>query len=110
MGSPSFAERPAQKTHRRFSSRMFEPLFARLSGCYHLVAPDYPGFGHSGWPDPNRFDYTFDHIASVMDDFTQAIGLAHYSLYVQDYGGPVGLRIVLAHLDRVKSLIIQNAV
>jgi len=62
------------------SSRMFEPLFARLSDRYHLVAPDYPGFGHSDWPDPKQFDYTFDHIASVMDDFTQAMGLSHYTL------------------------------
>src|SRR3954466_12143878 len=57
------------------SSRMFEPLFARLSDDYHLVAPDYPGFGHSDWPDPKLFAYTFDHIASVMDGFTQALGL-----------------------------------
>src|SRR5262249_271454 len=78
------------------SSRMFEPLFARLSDRYHLVAPDYPGFGHSDWPDPKRFDYTFDHIASVIDDFTQAVGLSHYTLYVQDYGGPVGFRMALA--------------
>ena len=56
------------------SSRMFEPLFARLSDRYHLVAPDYPGFGHSDWPDPKAFAYTFDHIASVMDDFVQATG------------------------------------
>ena len=56
------------------SSRMFEPLFARLSDRYHLVAPDYPGFGHSDWPDSKRFDYTFDRIASVIDDFTRAMG------------------------------------
>jgi pimeloyl-ACP methyl ester carboxylesterase len=64
------------------SSRIFEPLFARLSDRYHLVAPDYPGFGHSDWPDPKQFDYTFDHIASMMDDFTQAMGLSHYTLYM----------------------------
>jgi pimeloyl-ACP methyl ester carboxylesterase len=92
------------------SSRMFEPLFARLSDRYHLVAPDYPGFGHSDWPDPKQFDYTFDHIASVIDDFTQAIGLARYTLYVQDYGGPVGFRMALAHPERVEALIVQNAV
>src|SRR5271167_2107293 len=63
------------------SSRMYEPLFARLSDRYHLVAPDYPGFGHSEWPDPKHFDYTFDHIASAMNDFTQAMGLSHYTLY-----------------------------
>ncbi len=92
------------------SSRMFEPLFARLADRYHLVAPDYPGFGHSDWPEPNPFDYTFDHIASVIDDFTQAMGLSHYTLYVQDYGGPVGFRMALAHPERVQALIVQNAV
>src|SRR3977135_3229954 len=51
------------------SSRMFEPLFARLSDRYHLVAPDYPGFGHSDWPDPKKFAYTFDHIAEIMNHF-----------------------------------------
>ena len=92
------------------SSRMFAPLFARLSDHYHLVAPDYPGFGHSDWPDPQQFAYTFDHIASVMDNFTQALGLSHYTLYMQDYGGPVGFRLVLAHPERVQALIVQNAV
>jgi hypothetical protein len=72
------------------SSRMFEPLFARLSGRYHLVAPDYPGFGHSDWPDPKEFAYTFDHIAEIMNHFTEALGLSPYTLYMQDYGGPVG--------------------
>jgi pimeloyl-ACP methyl ester carboxylesterase len=92
------------------SSRMFAPLFARLSDHYHLVAPDYPGFGHSDWPDPQQFAYTFDHSASVMDNFTQALGLSHYTLYMQDYGGPVGFRLVLAHPERVQALIVQNAV
>ena len=92
------------------SSRMYEPLLSRLSGRYRLVAPDYPGFGHSDWPDPKRFDYTFDHIASLIDDFTQALDLARYALYTQNYGGPVGFRIALAHPERVQALIIQNAV
>jgi pimeloyl-ACP methyl ester carboxylesterase len=92
------------------SSRMFEPLFARLSDRYHLVAPDYPGFGQSDWPDPKQFDYTFDHIAKVMNDFTQALGLSRYTLYVQDYGGPVGFRMALEHPERVQALIVQNAV
>ena len=92
------------------SSRMFESLFPRLSDHFHLVAPDYPGFGHSDWPDPKRFDYSFDHIASVIEDFTQAIGLSHYTLYLQDYGGPIGFRMTLEHPERVKGLIIQNAV
>src|SRR5579864_2512698 len=92
------------------SSRMFEPLFARLSDRFHLVAPDYPGFGHSDWPDPKKFAYTFDHIAEIMDHFTETLGLSHYALYMQDYGGPVGSRIVLAHPDRVDALIVQDAV
>jgi alpha-beta hydrolase superfamily lysophospholipase len=69
------------------SSRMFEPLFTQLSDHYHLVAPDYPGFGHSDWPDPKNFAYTFDHIAEVMNHFMVAVGLSKYSLYMQDYGG-----------------------
>ena len=92
------------------SSRMFQPLLTRLADNYHLVAPDYPGYGHSDWPDPKQFDYTFDHIASVMDDFTQALGLSHYTLYMQDYGGPVGFRMALAHPERVQALIVQDAV
>jgi pimeloyl-ACP methyl ester carboxylesterase len=92
------------------SSRMFAPLFARLSDRYHLVAPDYPGFGHSDWPDPQQFAYTFDHLAEVMMRFTEALGLSRYSLYMQDYGGPVGFRMALAHPDRIEALIIQDAV
>jgi pimeloyl-ACP methyl ester carboxylesterase len=92
------------------SSRMFEPLFARLSNRYHLIAPDYPGFGHSDWPDPRKFAYTFDHIASVTEHFTEALGLSKYTLYMQDYGGPVGFRLALAHPERVEALIVQDAV
>ncbi len=92
------------------SSRMFEPLFARLSDRYHLVAPDYPGFGHSDWPDPKKFAYTFDHIAETMNHFTETLGLTRYTLYMQDYGGPVGFRMALAHPDRVQALIVQDAV
>jgi pimeloyl-ACP methyl ester carboxylesterase len=92
------------------SSRMFEPLFARLSDRYHLVAPDYPGFGHSDWPDPKRFAYTFDHYAEVLNHFTEALGLSRYTLYMQDYGGPVGFRMALAHPERIDALIVQDAV
>ena len=77
------------------SSRMYEPLLQRLSDRYHLIAPDYPGFGHSDWPDHTQFAYTFDHIATVMEHFTETLGLTHYSLYMQDYGGPVGFRLAL---------------
>jgi alpha/beta hydrolase fold len=66
------------------SSRMYEPLFGRLSDRYHLVAPDYPGFGHSDWPTPKNFAYTFDHYAEIINRFTVAIGLSRYTLYMQD--------------------------
>jgi pimeloyl-ACP methyl ester carboxylesterase len=92
------------------SSRMFEPLFARLADRYHLVAPDYPGFGHSDWPDPKKFAYTFDHIAEITNHFAEKLGLTRYTLYMQDYGGPVGFRMVLAHPERVEALIVQDAV
>jgi pimeloyl-ACP methyl ester carboxylesterase len=92
------------------SSRMFEPLYSRLADRYHLVAPDYPGFGHSDWPDVAQFAYTFDRVTRVVDRFTQAIGLQRYTLYMQDYGGPVGLRLAIAHPERVAGLIVQNAV
>ena len=92
------------------SSRMYEPLLARLSSHYHLVAPDYPGFGHSDAPSPAEFSYTFDHIAQVMQHFVEALHLSHYVLYMQDYGGPVGFRMAIAHPERVQALIIQNAV
>src|ERR1700724_2677262 len=92
------------------SSRMFEPLLARLSDRYHLVAPDYPGFGHSDWPDPKKFAYTFDHYAEIMNHFAEALGLSRYTLYMQDYGGPVGFRMALAHPERIEALIVQDAV
>jgi pimeloyl-ACP methyl ester carboxylesterase len=92
------------------SSRMFESLFARLSDQYHLVAPDYPGYGHSDWPDPRAFAYTFDHLAETMNHFTEALGIPRYTLYMQDYGGPVGFRMALAHPERIEALIVQDAV
>jgi len=92
------------------SSRMFEPLFSRLSDHFHLVAPDYPGFGHSDWPDPKQFAYTFDNYAEIITRFTEAFGLYRYTLYMQDYGGPVGFRMALSHSDRIEALIVQNAV
>jgi pimeloyl-ACP methyl ester carboxylesterase len=92
------------------SSRMFEPLLERLSDRYHLVAPDYPGFGHSDWPDPEHFAYTFDRYAEIINHFTEALGLRRYTLYMQDHGGAVGFRMALAHPDRIEALILQNAV
>jgi pimeloyl-ACP methyl ester carboxylesterase len=92
------------------SSRMYEPLFARLAGRFHLIAPDYPGFGHSDAPDTRTFAYTFDAIAAVIGRFTESVGAMRYTLYLQDYGAPVGFRLALAHPERVRGLIIQNAV
>src|SRR5437870_937809 len=92
------------------SSRMFEPLLTRLADQFHMVAPDYPGFGHSDAPTSKEFSYTFDNIATVMDHFTEALNLTGYTLYMQDYGGPVGFRMTPAHPDRVEALIVQNAV
>ena len=92
------------------SSRMFEPLFDRLADRYHLVAPDYPGFGHSDWPNPKEFAYTFDGYAEIMTRFTEALAIPRYTLYMQDYGGPVGFRMVLTHPERVQALIVQDAV
>jgi pimeloyl-ACP methyl ester carboxylesterase len=92
------------------SSRMFEPLFDRLSNEYRLIAPDYPGFGHSDWLNSKEFSYTFDNIASIMTQFIETLGLSKYTLYMQDYGSPVGFRMVLTHPERVASLIVQNAV
>jgi pimeloyl-ACP methyl ester carboxylesterase len=92
------------------SSRMFEPLFSRLSDRFHLIAPDYPGFGHSDWPDPTKFAYTFDHVAEIMNHFTEALGISLYTLYMQDYGVPIGFRMALAHPDRLEALIVQDGV
>jgi pimeloyl-ACP methyl ester carboxylesterase len=92
------------------SSRMWEPLLPLLADKYHLIAPDYPGFGHSSAPSPSTFEYTFDNLARVMDELTTRLGITNYVLFLQDYGGPVGFRIALARPERVRGLVIQNAV
>jgi pimeloyl-ACP methyl ester carboxylesterase len=92
------------------SSRMFDTLIPLLADRYHLIAPDYPGFGNSEAPSPETFSYTFDAIADIVDGFTQAIHLNRYALYLQNYGGPVGYRVAVAHPERVTALIIQNAI
>ena len=92
------------------SSRMFEPLIPHLADRYHLVAPDYPGFGHSEAPDAAGFDYTFDRLAAIVDRFVDQLRLTSYVLFMQDYGGPIGFRLAVAHPERVKAIVIQNAV
>jgi pimeloyl-ACP methyl ester carboxylesterase len=90
------------------SSHMFRNLMQVLSDRFHLVAPDYPGFGSSSMPSIEEYDYTFDSIADVTDSFTEKLGLNKYSLYMMDYGAPVGYRIAVKHPERVESLIVQN--
>jgi pimeloyl-ACP methyl ester carboxylesterase len=91
------------------SSHMFRDLIPLLSDSYHLVAPDYPGFGNSAAPAVEQFDYTFDHVAAVIERFVELLGLQRYALYLQDFGGPVGFRLATRHPERVTELIVQNA-
>jgi pimeloyl-ACP methyl ester carboxylesterase len=91
------------------SSHMFRDLIPLLADRFHVVAPDYPGFGNSDAPPPETFPYTFDHLADVTEHFTEALGLKRYALYMQDYGGPVGFRLAARHPERISALIIQNA-
>jgi pimeloyl-ACP methyl ester carboxylesterase len=90
------------------SSHMFRNLIPALADRFHLVAPDYPGFGNSSMPTVDQFDYTFEHLADVMEKFTKAVGLSKYSLYVMDYGAPIGFRLAAKHPERVEALIVQN--
>lgn len=92
------------------SSRMWQPLMDRLADRYRLVAPDYPGFGHSDAPPADQFEYTFDRLTDFVERFTDEIGLDRYALVVQDYGGPVGMRLALRRPERVRALVVQNAV
>ena len=90
------------------SSHMFRNLIQVLSDRFHLVAPDYPGYGNSSMPSVEEYDYTFDSIAEIIDSFTEKLGLHKYSLYMMDYGAPVGYRLAVKHPERVESLIVQN--
>jgi pimeloyl-ACP methyl ester carboxylesterase len=90
------------------SSHMFRNLIDDLKEDYHLIAPDYPGFGNSAQPPIDEFEYSFDHFAEIVTEFTEVLELNSYSLYLMDYGAPVGFRVAVAHPERVDSLIIQN--
>jgi pimeloyl-ACP methyl ester carboxylesterase len=90
------------------SSHQYRDLIAELSGHFHLIAPDYPGFGNSDMPEATSFQYTFDNTARIIEAFLQKIGFTRFGMYVQDYGGPVGFRIVGRHADWLEWLIIQN--
>src|SRR5499425_3353732 len=90
------------------SSHMFRNLIPALAERYHVVAPDLPGFGFSDTPDQKSFAYTFEHLAKLIDQFTQTIGLDRYAIYVFDYGAPVGFRLALAHPERIAAIVSQN--
>ncbi|HXT84303.1 MAG TPA: alpha/beta hydrolase [Verrucomicrobiae bacterium] len=90
------------------SSYMFRNLIPALADKFHLVAPDYPGFGNSSMPTIDKFQYTFDHISDIISKFITQIGLEKYSMYVMDYGAPIGYRIAVKNPDNIKALIVQN--
>jgi len=91
------------------SSREFDSLIPLLAGRFHLVAPDFPGFGQSEAPPPSTYTYTFEQLAKTTNHFIEQLGIGKYSLYLHDYGGPVGFRIMTQHPERLQSLIVQNA-
>lgn len=90
------------------SSFMFRNLIPRLADNYHVVAPDYVGFGHSSMPKVDEFEYSFENLTDIIHEFTHQLGLNSYSIYVQDYGSPIGFRLALRHPDRIESIIVQN--
>jgi pimeloyl-ACP methyl ester carboxylesterase len=90
------------------SSHMFRNLIPALAERYRVIAPDYPGFGRSAMPDRERFAYTFDNYAALIEKLTETIGVERYALYVFDYGAPVGLRLATRHPERVTALVVQN--
>ena len=90
------------------SSAMFRDLMPELSADYHLVAPDFPGFGQTESPSREEFEYTFDHLAKIVDKFTEQMGLTQYAMYVFDYGAPIGYRLAMWHPERVTAIVSQN--
>lgn len=91
------------------SSHQYRDLISALAGRFHVVAPDYPGFGNSDLPSPYEFNYTFDRLSEIIEKFLKSIDFTHFGLYMQDYGGPVGFRIISRHPDWLDWLIIQNS-
>lgn len=91
------------------SSHMYRDLIPLLAGRYRVIAPDYPGYGYSSAPQSAGFEYSFDNLAKVMTRFVDALGLSQYTLYMQDFGGPVGFRMAADRPDRIQGLIVQNA-
>ena len=90
------------------ASHMFRDLIPQLAELFHIVAPDLPGFGQSDMPGRDKFNYTFDNIARVIDRFTEVIELKRFAVYIFDYGAPTGLRLALKHPERIAAIISQN--
>jgi pimeloyl-ACP methyl ester carboxylesterase len=90
------------------SSHMYRNLMPTLAEKYHVIAPDYPGFGYSDAPSAEVFEYTFDHLADTVDHFLDEKGIAKYSIYIQDYGSPIGFRLATQHPERIQAIISQN--
>ena len=90
------------------SSHQYRNLMPALASHFHVVAPDYPGFGNSEFPSPDDFNYTFDRLSEVTEDFLKTIEFTHFGLYMQDYGGPVGFRIIDRHPEWLEWVILQN--
>lgn len=91
------------------SSHMFRDLIPQLAGSARVIAPDYPGFGYSAAPDAGEFEYDFARVAALIDGLTQKLGADRYVIYMQDFGGPVGMRLALSHPERVEGIVVQNA-
>ena len=87
------------------SSHMFRNLIPALADKFHLIAPDYPGFGNSSMPTVDEFQYTFDHLAEIVDKFISQIGLQRFSIYVMDYGAPIGYRLAVKNPEKIEALI-----
>ncbi|NLU90653.1 alpha/beta fold hydrolase [Chitinophaga sp. Ak27] len=90
------------------SSVMFKNLMVVLSGKFHLIAPDYPGFGFSAFPGRSKFEYSFQNISACINRFTEAIGLKTFTVYLHDYGSAVGLRLAVHHPEKIDGIIVQN--
>ena len=90
------------------SSHMFRNLIPALADKFHLIAPDYPGFGNSSMPTVDEFQYTFDHLAEIVNKFISQIGLERFSIYVMDYGAPIGYRLAVKNPEKIEALIVQN--
>ena len=90
------------------SSNMFRNLIPRLAGTFRVIAPDYPGYGFSGMPDRKVFSYTFENMTTIVEQLLKTLDITAYSLYVMDYGAPIGYRLALRHPERIRGLVVQN--